>query len=568
MKQYIPVTNTSAELACCADAWFFDENYNCWCLEDLLYTQKAATPKFQRLSVYVPAEYMSEGGAVNEGGVSGRFTAKTAPVVFMNQSAGYMQMPHSWLGGPRDEGPVYLKRGMVYVTCGLRGRDSKDAEGQLCAKSPWSLIDLKTAIRFLRHNKNVLPGDFDRIISVGWSAGGAMSSLLGITGNCPDYDSFLKENGAFMDETDDVYAAMVYCPIIDLDHADLAYEWQFVNDTDYEANMTGPAGTLTEFETALSRKLAARYVDYFNSLGLKLPGSGRILSLGKDGRSGSGYDYIMALLEEAADEYLTRLDEGRLEENFGSADYISGDYTFKKEIMELPEGSDDPGLHHAGAPVALPQNEDGRKPPAMPSLGDLMSRPPKGTPVKMPEFKFTDVKGDDKRGWLSWDGRQTEISGLDDYILGHRRRMKPCTSFDTLNMDSGENQEFGTPQNDYMHFNTDIAAAIEELKDEFPEEYAQYYPSFAAALGDEELEKRKKLINPMNYIGSLQCDASPYFRIRVGAQDADTSFAVSMALALKLAETGADTDYALVWDKPHCMADYPGEFCDWIEEIV
>ena len=41
-----------------------------------------------------------------------------------------------------------------------------------------------------------------------------------------------------------------------------------------------------------------------------------------------------------------------------------------------------------------------------------------------------------------------------------------------------------------------------------------------------------------------------------------------MTLALNLAECGKDTDYKLIWDRPHCEADYPGEVCDWIEKIV
>ena len=51
-----PITNKTMELADCRDAWFFDEKYNCWCLEDVLYTEKATTPKFQRLSIFVPKE--------------------------------------------------------------------------------------------------------------------------------------------------------------------------------------------------------------------------------------------------------------------------------------------------------------------------------------------------------------------------------------------------------------------------------------------------------------------------------------------------------------------------------
>lgn len=53
----------------------------------------------------------------------------------------------------------------------------------------------------------------------------------------------------------------------------------------------------------------------------------------------------------------------------------------------------------------------------------------------------------------------------------------------------------------------------------------------------------------------------------MGASDADTAFTISLALALRLANTGKTVDYALVWDKPHCQADYPGEVCDWIERL-
>ena len=102
--------------------------------------------------------------------------ARKVPVVFENHSAGYMQMPHVWLDSPRCNAQKYLRHGLVYVTVGCRGRESRDGNGQLI-KGPCALVDLKTAIRFLRHNRAVLPGDWDRIISTGWSAGGAMSTL-------------------------------------------------------------------------------------------------------------------------------------------------------------------------------------------------------------------------------------------------------------------------------------------------------------------------------------------------------------------------------------------------------
>lgn len=575
MNPVVPVINRTMELADCRDQWFYDEAYDCWCLEDILYTPKATTPKFQRMSIFVPQAYLTEDGTVLTEGRCGRFTAKTAPVIFENNSAGYMQMPHTWLGGPRDEAPKYLERGMVYVTCGSRGRESRDASGRLCGKSPWTLVDLKTGIRFLRHNADSLPGDFSRMISVGWSAGGAMSSLLGVTGNDPKFLPYLEQNGAFLEERDDVLAAQAYCPILDLDHADLAYEWQFQKDPENESSPAGPAGTMTPFQVALSQKLAARYVEYFNQLDLKDPVTGLPLTFEPDGRSGSAYDYLMRILEASAAKFLAKLDRGELPETYRSADYLSGNYTHKVDAPapgpEGPEGKDDLGLHHAGAAVMLPppgELPEGEKPLGPPSLGDLVSRPPKGVPYQGLEFPQIDAPGDEKTAWLSWDGERATIKDLDSYLLSHRRRMKPCTAFDTLNADSGENQEFGTPEQDYMHFNPEIAAAIAELRDDFPAEYASYYPAWSLADSDPELAKRRSLINPMLYVGSPDCTCAPHFRIRVGAQDADTAFTISLAFALKLAGAGIDTDYALVWDKPHCEADYPGEVCDWIEGIV
>lgn len=567
MYNEIPIVNKTAELADCRGAWTFDSQYQCWCLEDILYTQTPTTPKFQRMSIFVPAAYLRSDGTVQPEGRCGQYTATTAPVVFGNNAAGYMQMPHTWLGGPRDCAGQYLARGMVYVTCGSRGRESRDQQGKLCGKAPTNLIDLKMALRFLRHNAAVLPGDLEKIISVGWSAGGAMSSLLGLTGNDPRYDEALREAGAFMEERDDVYAAQIYCPIVDLEHADLAYEWQFREDPENEDSPAGPAGRMTPFQAALSQKLAARYIRYFNSLDLRDPADGTPLRLGEDGRSGTAYTYLMARLEDAATEFLRRQAQGCGELPCTVEAYLAGDYLHKVPAPK-PEKKPDLLQGHAGPGVALPDAQDGAQPAGRPSLGDLVSRPPRGVPYRGMEMPMVDAPGDDKRSWLTWDGQRAHITDLDSYLLHHRRRMKPCTSFDTLGMDSGENQVFGTAERDYMHFDADIGAAIAELADQFPEEAARYTAAWAGTAEDEALTARKFLINPMNFLGAdTKADCAKFFRIRVGASDADTAFTISMALALGLANTGKAVDYALVWDQPHCQADYPGQVCDWIESL-
>ena len=84
-----------------------------------------------------------------------------------------------------------------------------------------------------------------------------MSTLLGATADQKDYENHLKALGA-ADGSDKVFAVSSYCPITDLDHADMAYEWQFngINDykkmnismLDYRVKRELVAGTLTDDE--------------------------------------------------------------------------------------------------------------------------------------------------------------------------------------------------------------------------------------------------------------------------------------------------------------------------------
>ena len=107
------------------------------------------------------------------------------------------------------------------------------------------------------------------------------------------------------------------------------------------------------------------------------------------------------------------------------------------------------------------------------------------------------------------------------------------------------------------------------MKEQFPQDFERWYHGFASVDEDTQLARRVWLLNPMNFIGTVERSAqAAHYRIRVGASDADTSLSISMALAVKLANVGAGSvDYALVWDQPHSEADYPGEVCKWIDEI-
>ena len=131
-------------------------------------------------------------------------------------------------GGPNGSEDAALAEGYVIVNPGARGRDNKAKDGTYYGKAPAAIVDFKAAVRYIRHNKGVLPGNNDWIISSGCSAGGGLSSLLGASGNSPLYESYLKEIGA-ADEKDNIFAAGCHSPVQDLDHADYTYEWEFGN---------------------------------------------------------------------------------------------------------------------------------------------------------------------------------------------------------------------------------------------------------------------------------------------------------------------------------------------------
>jgi hypothetical protein len=505
----------SMNLADYASQWKYIAEYDCYGLENVVYCTNPKTTTLQSMNIYVPAAYMNADGTIKADGTVNGYTAQTAPIIYKNGIAGYMEAAPNVIGASDNE---YMQEGFIYVSVGSRGRGTQAEDGTYIGKSPEGLVDLKAGIRFLKANSDVLAGDTNKIISVGTSAGGAMSSLLGTTGNSTNYDSYLQEIGAVMDQTDDVYASQCYCPITDLENADLAYEWMYVSDTHYEGFLC-PSGDLSEFQQALSKKLASEYPAYYNSLGL-VDANGNALTLGEDGRSGSGYEYIMGVIEDAATTYLTKLTNGEIKADYSVEDYIKGNYTY--------------------------------------TSFDMMSGQ---TSVN---------QGRDLSGFLTWDGTKATITDLDAFVQNYRHRLKTCLAYDDLELAEAENQELGNATVDLMHFSEHIAPAIESLKDEYPAEYDEYYSAYSAVSGDSELAARKYLINPLNYIGTdEQADTAKHFRIRVGTYDGHTSFTVAMNLALKLAaEEDTDVDYAMVWDEDHGDADYAGEFSAWVERIT
>lgn len=276
--------------------------------ENVLYVGRPLAPSLQAMNIYVPEAYF-------HGQRVGAYTAATAPIFLPNQVGGYMPAAPAPLGPPGDGSPgtiaVALSKGLVVASPGARGRTTQDAQGHFTGKAPAAIVDLKAAVRYLRFNDARMPGNAERIISNGTSAGGALSALLGASGNSADFASELQALGA-ADARDDVFAVSAYCPITNLDHADAAYEWQFngihdykkidISMLDFKVERKETSGRLTAAQVQVSGELKASFPAYLNSLALRGP-DGQALSLNAQGE-GPFKAQVKALLMASAQQAL------------------------------------------------------------------------------------------------------------------------------------------------------------------------------------------------------------------------------------------------------------------------
>lgn len=272
--------------------------------ENIVYVLRPADTRYQVMNIYIPEAYFN-------GGSVGGFHAASAPIFLPNNIGGYMPAtpgkpePNARNGHQPNAVMVALSQGYVVASPGARGRS--DANG----RAPAAIIDLKAAVRYLHANDSVMPGRADRIIANGTSAGGALSALLGTSGNDPSFEPYLQAAGA-APASDAVFAVSAYCPITNLEHADMAYEWQFngVNDyqkidirnIDYRVERQLVRGTQTAAQAALSDRLKPLFPAYVNSLQLS-DGHGRPLRLNADG-SGSFKQYLEEKLVQSAQQAL------------------------------------------------------------------------------------------------------------------------------------------------------------------------------------------------------------------------------------------------------------------------
>lgn len=274
--------------------------FACRAWRDIVY---CATPvdDIQKLHIFAPECYFDDGT------IHG-YNLHTAPIFLPNWVGGYMPgLPAEPmvddLGRP-NEVLTALMHGYVVVCAGIRGRATPGNKG----KAPALIVDMKAAIRYLRHNRNMIPGDTEKMITSGTSAGGALSALTGASGNGAAYAPYLQAIGA-AEERDDIFAANCYCPIINLENADTAYEWQFSGDRVFHG--WHGQGQLNDDQMALAQILKSQFPAYLNSLSLQ-DEAGNALTLDADGH-GAFLEYVkQAVIQSAQTELDTQNSATRL----------------------------------------------------------------------------------------------------------------------------------------------------------------------------------------------------------------------------------------------------------------
>jgi len=526
-------------------AWQYDEANDIYWQVGVVYVANPASLDYETLGIYVPGAYL-EASANGDGTYTasvksdaqvGQFTAATAPYVLPVNTPGFnaSQAP-TWLA---DGIANYTQAGMIYLQPGIRGRDNTtDSQGQeVVGGAPWGVTDLKAAIRYVRYNKDVLPGDTDKIVSFGHSGGGAQSAILGASGDSTLYNPYLEALGAAMKDkegnpiSDAPYGTMTWSPITSLDYADAAYEWNLGQFAD---SNTRAEGTFTQ---ALSQDLAKEYANYINQLGLKHEGQALTLAESSEGiyTQGSYATYLEGVINQSLNNFL--------------------------------------------ADTSFPYTSDGVGP---------------GGSTESVTYETAQAYIDSLNAeaqWVTYDAatNTAKISSLADFAKYVKTASKSVPAFDALDRSLAENAVFGVADANELHFDQVVARLLKNNQAKYEsltDWNSQYVTDFESDLAKTDslgktIAERQDLYNPMFYLtsaysGYQTSKPAPHWRIRSGLSQGDTALTVetNLALALENQANGAvkSVDFATVWGQGNTTAERTGHasanFIQWVQEIV
>lgn len=610
-------------------AWQYQVEDDVYWQAGVVYCATPETTQYESLGIYVPGTYMNavDNGdgtftcTVNPEGMRNGFSAETAPIVMPVNTAGYSAQaaPTGYAGGITQ----YMDAGFIYVYAGCRGRSSGyDASDNVAYNggAPWGVTDLKAAVRYLRYNQAVLPGDMQQVFMFGHSGGGAQTALMGATGDSALYTPYLEAIGAAMQDesgvpiSDAISGAMCWCPITSLDYANEAYEW---NLGQYSDTGTRADGTWT---AAFSDDMAAAYAIYINELALTDENGVRLaLAETETGiyTAGTYYEYLLQEIERSLNNFLSdtqfpytaggggfMADGGFPGANQGGQGDGGGFGGGRGEGtppqgMSMPEGqppSGTPGGMGGNGPMGDPPGE----PPAGATPGNDAPVPPadsilvvgnaagqssqSGAVTYETAQAYIDALNADG-AWLVYDAQTNTaaVSSVEAFVQHCKSATKNVGAFDDLGRTQAENAVFGFAGSDALHFDATMAALLEANQAEYAA-YADFDAAYVEAFAQDltELDPlgnsilyRTDMYNPMYYLspyydGYATANVAPHWRIHSGIEQGDTALTVEMNLALALRQYAGveDVDFEMVWAQGHTMAERTGNsaenFIQWV----
>lgn len=575
--------------------WMYHSDDNVYYQTGISYCETPADASYETLAVFVPGDYFSgtDNGdgtytcEINPNAEVNGYTAKTAPIVMPIDTPGYSAQ--AALTGYTSL-TEYMEAGFVYVHAGCRGRD---------AGAPAGVTDIKAAIRYLRYINDITPGDAEKIFVFGMSGGGAQSALVGATGDSELYDPYLEQIGAVQGVSDSVYGSMDWCPITNLDSADEAYEWM----------MGITRNGLSDDEQAISDALAASFADYINQAGIK-DENGNVLTLeeSEDGifQAGSYYDYIVGVIEESLNNFLSDTEfpydssassgndggpggmggHGGRGENgdfagpdkdgggFGGPDDIEGGREFRK--MDGKDGFDGPdvngafgGRDNAGEGLYEEMDDITR---IEASNGITIS----GTYETASDY----IDALNANGtWVTYDaGTNTAaITSVSDFVKAFKSVSKNLGAFDQLDAGQGENVLFGYGDGNGAHFDAVLADILNKLESSYAYDFEEDLQKTDAV--GYTVAQRLNMYTPLYYLlesedGYGTSTPAQHWRIRTGIAQSDTSLTteVNLALALQNYDGVESVDFATVWGQKHVKAERTGSstanFITWVNDCM
>lgn len=553
--------------------WNYDETNDIYYQIGLVYCAKPQATEYESLAVYVPGAYMQ--GVKNPDGTYtcqinpkakvGNYTTVTAPVVMPVNTGGYaaQKAPSSYDGTGLS---TYLSQGFVYVYAGCRGRNNgTNPDGTAYdSGAPWGVTDLKAAVRYLRCNDSLIPGNKNRIFTFGHSGGGAQSALMGATGDSEMYMPYLSSIGALMKDSqgkplsDAIDGAMCWCPITNLTQADLSYEWMMGQ---FSSEGTRAYGTWTR---SLSRDMARAYADSLNRMGLR-DEQGNVLTLTQSESgiymAGPYYDYLKTTIETSLNNFL------------------------KDNQFPLTTGQSDFQVDGAFPGQGAQESMGGWTPPkGAPVMPMAQEEPHTYNSAK----EYIDALNGDNP-WITYDEKTNTatISSVEAFVEHMKQATKSVGAFDDLQKAQAENLLFGNGQNDALHFDGNMTYFMEKRQNTY-KNYSDYDDSIRQAYeGDMnnvdalhvDALTRQLMYDPMTFILVPAGEKKPstlakHWRIHTGISQGDTALTteVNLALALKQRKDVEDVDFATVWEKKHTMAERTGSstenFIQWVKDSV